>query len=125
MSDNQCKISEAEWLIMDVLWERAPQTATAIIARLKPQTDWSPKTIHSLISRLVGKGALNVDKQASPHQYRPLVTREQCIREEMSSFAKRFFQDSSFLTIANFLQEGRLTVEEIDELKQILDRTKG
>ncbi len=124
MSETKCRISEAEWLVMDVLWQASPQTAASIIERVRPETDWSPKTIHTLLSRLTGKGALAVDKAVAPHQYHPVVTREQCVSDEMNSFRKRFFNDSSFLTIANFIEHNKISDEEIEELKQLLDQKR-
>lgn len=124
MDANKCKITEAEWLVMRVLWQSSPLAAAAIIEQVRPQTDWSPKTIHTLLGRLVAKGALTVDKSAAPHRYYPLVSREQCVTEEMHSFTRRFFNDSGFLAIANFIEKNKMSPEEIEELKQILDRKR-
>lgn len=46
-------ISESEWEIMTVLWKEAPLTANEIISNLQERTDWKPKTIRSLLDRLV------------------------------------------------------------------------
>ncbi|HBN83700.1 MAG TPA: CopY/TcrY family copper transport repressor, partial [Clostridiales bacterium] len=47
------KISDSEWHVMSVLWDESPLTSTSIIEAIKPHMKWSPKTIHTLISRLV------------------------------------------------------------------------
>jgi len=54
---------------MKVLWQKSPLTASSVIEHLKQETNWSPKTIQTLISRLVKKGALCVDKDANLYLY--------------------------------------------------------
>jgi BlaI family transcriptional regulator, penicillinase repressor len=122
LNENKCRISEAEWLVMGVLWAKSPLTSTGIIEKLKPETKWSPKTIHSLMSRLVTKGALGVDKGVAPHHYFPLVTREQCVKDEINTFMKRFFNDSCSLMVTNFIQDNKISPDEIEQLKQILNQ---
>nr|WP_205842238.1 BlaI/MecI/CopY family transcriptional regulator [Natranaerobius trueperi] len=52
------KISDSEWEVIEILWDNYPIHSSAIIERLQPQTDWKPKTVHTLISRLVKKGVV-------------------------------------------------------------------
>ncbi|MEH7060984.1 BlaI/MecI/CopY family transcriptional regulator, partial [Bacillus wiedmannii] len=47
------KISEAELEVMKVLWSKSPQTANEVIEALEVKMDWKPKTIRTLINRLV------------------------------------------------------------------------
>ncbi len=49
------KISEAELEVMKVLWSKSPQTANEVIEELEKNMDWNPKTIRTLINRLVHK----------------------------------------------------------------------
>lgn len=114
-------ISDAEWQVMKVLWEKSPLTSTEIIDSLKKDTTWSPKTIHTLISRLVKKEALRVDKESALNKYYPLVTEEECRRVETKSFVKKVYDGSLKLLLANFIKEEKLSPEEIDELRRLLD----
>ncbi|MDT3496361.1 BlaI/MecI/CopY family transcriptional regulator, partial [Bacillus toyonensis] len=52
------KISEAELEVMKVLWSKSPQTANEVIEELEKNMDWKPKTIRTLINRLVHKEAV-------------------------------------------------------------------
>lgn len=119
------KISESEWHIMSVLWEESPLTSTNIIEKLKLHVRWSPKTIHTLISRLVEKGVLGVNRDTSPYLYYPLVSKEECVLHETKSFMKRFYSDSLSLLVANFIKDNKVSLEEIDELKRILEEKSG
>ncbi|HDX9589949.1 TPA: BlaI/MecI/CopY family transcriptional regulator [Bacillus pseudomycoides] len=116
------KISEAELEIMKVLWSKAPQTANEIIKDLEGKMEWSPKTIRTLINRLVQKEAI------APHQetgkmyiYTPLVSQDHYLQVETKSFLKRFYGAALKPLLVNFLKEEKLSQEEINELKRILD----
>jgi len=114
-------ISDAEWQVMKVLWEKSPLTSTEIINSLKANTAWSPKTIHTLISRLVKKGVVGVNKDSSLNEYFPLVTEEECRRVETKSFIQKVYDGSLDLLIKSFIENEKLTSEEIDELRRMLD----
>ena len=59
---NMIQISESELEVMKILWNIKSGTSSQIIEKLSITTDWKPKTIQTLITRLVAKGALKVDK---------------------------------------------------------------
>lgn len=118
------KISDAEWQVMKVLWNESPLAASEIITALKPEADWSPKTIHTLISRLVKKEALEVKKNCSFYLYSPLVSEEECKKEEGKSFLQKVYNGSVHLMVSNFLKQEALTSEEIEALQRILDAKK-
>lgn len=121
MTDKNCRISDAEWMVMKVIWQESPLTASSVIERLKPDTNWSPKTVLTLIARLVKKGALNVDKEAGLNQYYPLILQEECMREETNSFLQKVYGGSLHMLIANFVKNESLSKNEIQELRKLLD----
>ena len=67
------RISDAELVVMRTVWEKAPVTANQVVEALEHQRHWKPKTIHTLLRRLVQKGALDFDKKGREHLFRPLV----------------------------------------------------
>jgi Predicted transcriptional regulator len=122
MSNVACKISNAEWQVMKVFWEESPLTAPSVIKHLKPETNWSPKTIQTLIGRLVTKGALGLNKDAAMYQYYPLISQEECMREETKSFLQKVYGGSFHLMLANFVKNENLSAKEIEELRNMLDK---
>lgn len=122
MKKIDCKISDAEWIVMKVLWEEAPLTATKIIEALSSNKEWSPKTIHSLISRLVKKGALGVNKEMPQYEFYPLVDKRDCILEETRSFIQKVYDGSLHLMLANFIKDEKISEEELEELQRLLDK---
>ena len=67
------QISEAEFEVMKIVWKYAPISTNEITERLVKTTTWNPKTIQTLIKRLVTKGALAYEKQSRVFVYTPLV----------------------------------------------------
>lgn len=115
------QISDAEWLVMRVLWDKAPQTANDVVAALEPHVHWKPKTVMTLLNRLVKKGALDYNKQGRAYHYFPQVREAACVRAESRSFLQRVYGGSLLPMLAHFLDEERLSPREIAELKRLLD----
>ena len=65
------KLTETEWQIMNVLWERYPTTARGIAERLPAEVEWAYTTIKTLLARLVEKGALKENKKGNTSLYEP------------------------------------------------------
>ena len=82
------QISEAEFEVMKVIWKYAPINTNEITEKLTQTTNWSPKTIQTLIKRLVSKKALTYEKQSRVFVYTPLVKEDEYIRRESNTFLK-------------------------------------
>ncbi len=76
------KISESEWLVMQVLWSKGPLTANEVVEQLAKKTKWNPRTVKTLINRLLKKGALNFQKQGRQYRYFAAVSESKCVRKE-------------------------------------------
>jgi len=116
------KISEAELEVMKVLWAESPLTANEIIEKLETTSEWKPKTIRTLINRLVQKEAVSYHQDKGRlYSYYPLVSQESYLQVETKSFLKRFYGAAFKPLLVNFLKEEKLSSEDISELKRILD----
>lgn len=116
------KISEAEMEIMKVLWAKSPQTANEVIEKLESKMNWKPKTIRTLINRLVQKKAVSYQQdKGRMYTYYPLISQESCLQEETNSLLTRFCGTAFKPLLVNFLKEEKLSPEDISELKRILD----
>ncbi len=120
----QPKISDAEWEIMKLLWARHPQTANALVEALENTQHWKPKTIKTLINRLLTKGAIGFKKNGRQYLYFPRVAQETCIQSESRSFLKRVFDGSAKPMLAAMIESDSLSLDDIEELKQILTKKK-
>ena len=115
------QVSDAELVVMKVVWEKAPVTANRVVEALEDQMHWKPKTVHTLLRRLVLKRALAFDKKGREHHFRPLVGAHEYAHAASRSFLRRFFDGEMAPFLACFLERERLTRGEIEELKRILD----
>lgn len=106
---------------MKILWERNPRTAREVVEALAAETTWKPKTIHTLLARLVKKGAAGAAKGAREYLFSPLVKADEIQRRESQSFLERVFDGDVAPFLACFVRDNKLTKAEIAELKQILD----
>lgn len=118
------KISEAEWKVMQILWKSAPRTSAAITTELSKEKSWSPTTVQTLLSRLVDKKAVSYEKVNRIHHYYPLMTETNCLREERQSFLNRLYNGSLSSLLAGFLEDEKLTEDEIDQLQKLLEKHK-
>jgi BlaI family penicillinase repressor len=116
------RISDAEWQVMDVLWQRSPLTANDIVDQLARNTAWEPATIKTMLNRLVKKGALRFKAEGKRYLYAPAVTRDACVRTEGRSFLDRVFGGAAGPLIAHFVEDAKLSKDEIAELRRVLDR---
>lgn len=116
------KISESEWLVMRVLWAQSPLTANEVVEQLTGKTKWKPKTVKTLIDRLMKKGAVEYEKDGRRYMYYPTVGRDECITTERRSFVRRVYGGITKPMLAAFLEDAELSPEDISELKEILDQ---
>ena len=114
------KIADSEWRVMQVLWEKGPQTANEIVDELSGEVKWKPRTIKTLISRLVKKGAVKVTEEGYRYRYSAAVDESACVHSETRSFVRRVYQGAMKPALAAFLEDADLSAEEIDDLQKIL-----
>ncbi len=115
------KISDAEWEIMNIVWNCAPVPASDIVERLEQKKGWHARTTRTLIDRLVRKGALGTKQDGKRFLFSPKVTREQCVQKESRSFQERVFGGEPAAMLIHLVKQTNFTAEEIKELQRILE----
>jgi len=116
------KISESEWRVCKVLWRKSPLTANEIVAQLEDSSDWSPRTIKTMLNRLIKKGALDYESIGREYHYFPRIGEEECVASHTQSFVERVFGGEAGAMVATFIKQQRLSEREIAELKAILEK---
>ena len=114
-------ITQAEWTVMQVLWREGPLSATEVFEGLEGESDWHPKTVRTLLGRLVAKGALGREKRGGVYRFAPLATERECVREESQSFLQRCFGGSPRPMLAHLIEHEDLSPEDIEALRAKLD----
>ncbi len=116
------QISEAEYEVMKIVWKYAPINTNEITEKLLKTTSWSPKTIQTLIKRLVNKGALTYEKQGRIFVYTSTVKENEYIGQESRSFLKRFYGGDITAMLSSYIENDRLSDSEIEHLRSLLSR---
>lgn len=116
------QISESEYEVMKIVWKNAPISTNEITDRLTKTTAWSPKTIQTLIKRLVTKGALSYTKHSRVFVYTPLVEESEYIGQESNSFLERFYDGDITAMLTSYIENDKLSENEIERLRSILSK---
>ena len=116
------QISEAEFEIMKVVWKYAPISTNEITEKLLQTTNWSPKTIHTLIKRLVTKGALTYEKQSRMFVYTPAIKECEYIGQESNSFLNRFYDGDITAMVSAYIKNDKLSQSELNTLRALLSQ---
>lgn len=117
-------LSENEWYIMQVLWEKSPATLREICEALKESKGWTKHAVSSFLKRMLEKGAIKVDESGKVKRYSAIWSREETLLLETHSILDRVYRGDLFLMVSNAVKEQRLSGQEIEELKNMLDNIK-
>ena len=115
------RISEAEAVVMQTLWESHPLTAEEVMARLSGRNGWAEATVKTLLNRLLNKGAVSAAREGRRYLYSPRVAREEWMLEESSGLLERLFDGRVAPLVAHFSQHRKLSREDVAELRKLLE----
>ena len=119
------RISDAEHAVMEVLWDEAPLGAADVAERVGPGRDWSVKTVKTLLSRLLAKGALLHEEEGRRYLYRPALSRDDFVASESSKLLDRMFGGRVTPLVAHLAERDRLTKKDIEEIEALLKALKS
>jgi BlaI family penicillinase repressor len=117
----QPTLSNKEWPLMRLLWEKSPQPAYDLITALSDQESWHANTVRTMLARLHKKGAVGIRPYKNLFLYSPLISEEECITAESESFLQRVYGGALKPALIHFTRAQKLTRKEILELKRVLD----
>ena len=120
--NNKPAISDAEYQVMKVIWAAgAPISTNEVVETLEQTTAWKPKTIQTLLSRLVKKEALKYEKDGRVFVYTPLIQESEILEIESDTFLNRFYDGTVNSMIVNLLDRDKLSEDDMNEIKRILE----
>ena len=121
MQTKNLNISESEWKVMKILWEKPDLTLKEIAANLEA-AGWSYTTIRTLVTRLVEKGAISADKKSSNFRYFPAVSENECKYKEANRLLSKVFDGSVSMLVSTLTKDSNLTEEEQKKLMKIIEK---
>ncbi len=114
------QISEAEAVVMEVLWGRHPLGADEVVAALAGR-DWAEPTIKTLLNRLLTKGAISAARDGRRYLYSPVLQRQRWVAEQSSGLLDKLFDGRVAPLVAHFSQRGELSAQDIAELRTLIE----
>lgn len=129
MKKSENSPSESEWSIMEILWaEQATLTSLEIIHKMPEGCCMTSKMVRVLLNRLCQKGIVGYEQDSTDHRvyhYYALKTREECLKEKSRRFIDSYCGGNGSQALAALLCASELTEEQIKELEEILEQSRG
>lgn len=120
MSEKARSISEAESVLMQVLWQRGEATADELHQAVQEKTDWQEGTVKALLNRLLKKGAVSAEREGRRFRYRPVLAKSDYVAEQSRSLVDRLFDGRVAPLVAHFSERKALTADDLDELRSLV-----
>lgn len=111
------RLCNSDYRFMMIVWEHAPVGSGELVRLCQEQLGWKKSTTYTEIKRLCEKGILKNEKAV----VEPLVSREEVQAQESDAFVERTFAGSLPGFLAAFLGGKKLSGEEAEELKNLID----
>ncbi len=112
------KVFESEYRFCLILWENEPIGSTELAKICKEKLGWSRTTTYTVIKRLSDRGVV-VNENAV---VRSLISKEEIQKAEIEELVQKKFEGSLPDFIATFTRHQRLTDEEINQIKNLIDK---
>jgi BlaI family penicillinase repressor len=113
-------ISDAESIVMEVIWRRNPIITDEVVAELAHHAKWQEPTVKTLLNRLLKKGAISAQKEGRRYLYSPVLKRDQWLAAESKGFLDRLFDGRLVPLVSHFSQHRKLSKKEIADLKRLI-----
>ncbi|WMM26374.1 BlaI/MecI/CopY family transcriptional regulator [Tissierella sp. MB52-C2] len=114
------KLTDTEWKIMMLLWEKNPLTCRQIEDDLKEETGWSRHTIISFLKRMQKKNYIRMEEANPARLYYPLLNKDETVLQETRSFVKKIFDGKMGLLVSSLVDSEDITKDEINSMLQSL-----
>lgn len=119
------QLSNYEWKMMNLIWEKEPRTITELTKALAEETGWSKHTVITYLKRLEAKGAVRYEEGERAKLFFADISRKEAQLQEIDSFLNKVFSGSLGLMVKTMIKDEKLSEEEIEELEDMLKRAKG
>lgn len=117
-------LSDGEWKIMNILWERERATITELTAALQEETGWDKHIIITMLNRMVKKGAVSFQVNGRAKQFYPLLLRNEVSLRETKGFLNKVYRGSIGMMVNAMVEDKALSPKDIEELYKILEQAE-
>ncbi len=114
------KLTDAEWQVMEVLWSGEQFALGDVTDALKSIKGWNRNTVYTYLTRMAKKGLVGINRD-TVQPYYAAVSREDCARQEREELLGKVYNGAAGDLIAAFLKEHKISKQEVNRLKKMLD----
>ena len=127
MAKKNHELTEAEWAIIQVIWENQPCAAPTVQEMLADSRNWTYSTVKTLMDRMVTKKLLKTKKIRNLILYRSVITKKQAQNCEIMRTVKRAFDGALTPMMQFMLDNTSLSQKQLNELEELIreKRVKG
>ena len=116
------QISQAEYEIMKIIWKNSPISTNEVCDQVPREHQWSNKTIHTLLSRLVSKQVISYEKRGRMYYYAPSISQESYLAQENHMFLKRFYNGNAAPLFSSLLSDAEISSEDLEDIYHLLQQ---
>src|SRR5262249_4755042 len=118
-------ITDAEWAVLEQLWDRQPATVRQLADVLYPRGGPSEyATVHKLLERLEAKGVVVRERGVAAYEFRPALGRDEAIGRQLEALAEKLSGGSLQPLLSNLVRTKRVSAEELRELLKLVESTE-
>lgn len=115
------QLTNAEEQVMRHLWKLEKAYMKNILEEF-PEPKPASTTLATLLKRMIDKGFVRFNQHGSNREYFPLIKKNQYFSKHINIIVKEFFNDSASQFASFFTNETNLSINDLEELKQIVDK---
>jgi BlaI family penicillinase repressor len=120
----EIEVTEAEWEILNIVWEKEPCAAGTVQEALIDRKDWAYTTVKLTMNRMVKKGFLEIEKIRNLHLFRACISRAEARRGELRKMLDRAFGGALTPMLKFLIEHEGLSVEETAELRELVKQSR-
>ncbi len=116
------ELTEAEWEIMKVVWDKEPCAAGTVQETLAATRDWCYATVKLTMDRMVAKGFLEISRIRNLQLFRSRISEVEARRGEFRKMLNRAFGGMLTPMLKFLIQHEGLSPEEAAELREFVKK---
>jgi BlaI family penicillinase repressor len=124
MASKAYELTEAEWDIIEVVWEHEPCAAPTVQEELAARKKWTYSTVKTLMDRMVTKGLLTTERIRNLMLYRSAISQQEAQRGELMRTVKRAFGGAFTPMMQFMLESNTLSRRELEDLEEMIRRKR-
>ena len=118
------ELTEAEWEIMKIVWEKEPCAAGTVQETLAGSRNRAYSTVKTTMDRMVEKGLLEIERIRNLQLFKSRVSEVDAKRGEFRKMLKRAF-DGALTPMMQFLIEHEgISAEDAAQLRKLVAKQK-